>query len=132
MPGTIERLRMQQIMGGGSGTDPETMKQISGLGAGAFGSTQVGPEFLTGMRDLQARYRANPTALSENQRRLAEKSLDPDQAYGMFQMGQNLAPDLNNAALQRKMHQTMLDRYRNQAAGKPGLSYLDFLTGAGG
>lgn len=126
-PDLVERTRMRNVLAGKSGGEQQTLGDIQGvLGSGR---TQGGIDFITGLRDLQAKYMANPESLGAEQRGLAEKLNDPDEAFRMFNMGQDLSPDLMTPAVQRNIKMRMMDRFKNQAGAGQGTSFLDFLSG---
>ena len=130
MPQTIDRLRYQNVLSGKSAGNQQTLGDINGVMNS--GSSLGGTDFITGLRDLSNRYRNNTgPELNAEQKALAEKLNNPDEAFNLWNMGQNTSRDLMTPQVAANIKRRMLDRFNNRAAANLNTSFLDFLSGQG-
>lgn len=132
LPGSATRQQYQNVLGGV--TDPTSNQTVMGTLGGGIRYNRD-PSFNTRLLDLQKQYRTDPTKGTAEQRALAERSLDPGEAWSLYNMNRSGDPAFFNQNVQNRVFQRLYDTYRNQAGANAGAgapSYLEFIMGLGG
>jgi len=127
IPGMSETFTAQDLLGGGA---VETLRErLPGGVAGALKQGGGGPGLgmIGNIANLQDKYAASPESLSEGERILAQRYMDPNEALDLYQEASNLPSALRRA--QSRSGATMQERYRNLAPGLGNKTFMRFLYG---
>ena len=117
--------RVQDILRGGKGADPDIMHQAPRiLGGGITGATGQG--LIGDLARMARQFRSDPRQLTTEQSSYAEGNLtDPENVLSTLSEFQDVAPDLRRS--QSRVNQELLRRFRNVTGPTPNLTMWDWL-----
>ena len=117
--------RVQNILQGGKGADPDVMRQAPRiLGGGITGATGQG--LISELARMARQYRDDPRQLTTEQSSYAERNLtDPASVLSTLSNFQDIAPDLRRS--QQRVNQELLRRFSNVAGPTPNWTMWDWL-----